>query len=131
MTDSLWYPSVQNVLDIHEDIVSEYSDTSQGIQSRGDIEYHPFVDGNKRSALNATVVFYLLNGYRLDYDDEIREILKQFGTDETTVDEDRVLEYLRTHTTAVDLNDVVEQWRGDLVAYGLEQLSDESSDPNR
>jgi death-on-curing protein len=161
MTDSFWYPSVEDVLGIHEDIVSEYPDTSPGIQSRGDIEFtleyisegsfgsvpetihekafhllrllvanHPFVDGNKRTALNATTVFYLLNGYQFDYGDEIRKILKQFGRDETTVDEDHVLEYLRSHTMEVDLNEVVEQWRGDLVAYGLDQLSEDSSDPN-
>jgi death-on-curing protein len=161
MTDSFWYPSVEDILDIHEDIVSEYPDTSSGIQSRGDIEFTleyisegsfgsvpatihekafhllrllvvnlPFVDGNKRTALNATVVFYLLNGYRFEYGDEIRKILTQFGTDETTVDADHVLEYLRTRTTEVDLNEVVERWRGDLVAYGLDRLSDESSDPN-
>jgi death-on-curing protein len=161
MTDSFWYPSVEDVLDIHEDIVSEYPDTSPGVRRRGDIEFalehvsegsfgsvpetihekafhllrllvanHPFVDGNKRTALNTAVVFYLLNGYRFEYDDEIRGILKQFGTDETTVDEDAVLEYLRTRTTDTDLNDVIAEWRGDLVEYGLEQLSDESSDPN-
>jgi death-on-curing protein len=52
------------------------------------------------------------------------------GTDETTIDEDHVLEYFRTQTTAVDLNEVLKEWRGDLVEYGLGQLSDESSDPN-
>ena len=157
MTDSFWYPSVEDILDIHEDIVSEYPDTSSGIRSRGDVEFaleyiseggfgsvpetihesafhllrllvanHPFVDGNKRTALNTVVVFYLLNGYRFEYDDEIRELLKQFGTDETTVEEDHVLEYLRTHTIEVDLNNVVEQWKDDLVAYGLDQLSEDS-----
>jgi death-on-curing protein len=75
-------------------------------------------------------LFYLLNGYRFDYDDEIRKILTKFGTDEKAVDEDDALEYLRAHTTEVDLNEVVEEWRGDLVEYGLDQLSDESSDPN-
>ena len=39
MTDSFWYPSVEDILDIHEDIVSEYPDTSPGIWSRGDIEF--------------------------------------------------------------------------------------------
>jgi len=157
MTDSFWYPSVEDILDIHEDIVSEYPDTSSGIRSRGDVEFaleyiseggfgsvpetihesafhllrllvanHPFMDGNKRTALNTVVVFYLLNGYRFEYDDEIRELLKQFGTDETTVEEDHVLEYLRTHTIEVDLNNVVEQWKDDLVAYGLDQLSEDS-----
>lgn len=161
MTGSIWYPSVEDVLDIHEDIVSEYPDTSSGVQSRGDVEFaleyvsegsfgsvpetvhekafhllrllvanHPFVDGNKRTALNTTTVFYLLNGRRFEYDEGIREILAKFGTDEKAVDEDDVIEYLRTHTTEVDLNEVVERWRGDLVEYGLEQLPDESSDPN-
>ena len=157
MTDSFWYPSVEDILDIHEDIVSEYPDTSSGIRSRGDVEFaleyiseggfgsvpktihesafhllrllvanHPFVDGNKRTALNTVVVFYLLNGYRFEYNDEIRELLKQFGTDETTVEEDHALEYLRTHTIEIDLNNVVEQWKDDLVAYGLDQLSEDS-----
>jgi death-on-curing protein len=91
---------------------------------------HPFVDGNKRTALNTVVVSYLLNGHRFEYDEEIREILKQFGTDERTVDEDDVLEYLRTHTTEVDLNEVIARWRGDLIEYGLDKLSDDSTDPN-
>jgi death-on-curing protein len=161
MTDSLWYPSADDVLDIHEDIVSEYPDTSPGVQRRGDIEFalayvsegsfgkvpetihekafhllrllvanHPFVDGNKRTALNTTTVFYLLNGHRFSYDDEIREILKQFGTDEKTVNEDHVIDYLRTLTTEIDLDEVIAQWRGDLVEYGLDQLSDDSTDPN-
>jgi death-on-curing protein len=38
MTDSFWYPSVEDVLDIHEDIVSEYPGTSPGVQPRGDVE---------------------------------------------------------------------------------------------
>jgi len=132
MSDSLWYPSVEDVLDIHDDIVSEYSDTSPGVQNRGDVEFsleyieagnfgsvpetihekgfhllrllvanHPFVDGNKRTALNTVVVFYLLNGYRFDYDDEIRDVLKQFGTDETTVSEVRVIDYLQAHPSLV------------------------------
>ncbi|AXR82012.1 prophage maintenance system killer protein [Natrarchaeobaculum sulfurireducens] len=107
MADSLWYPSVGDVLAIHDDIVSEYSDTHVGVQNRGDIEFvlnyiergsfgtspetihekafhlirllvanHPFVDANKRTALNTAVVFYFLNGYRFAYDAEIRTILK-------------------------------------------------------
>lgn len=161
MSDRLWYPSGEDVVDIHDDIVSEYPDTSPGVRNRGDVEFaleyveersfgsvpetvhekafhllrllvanHPFVDGNKRTALNTVVVFYLLNGYRFDYDDEVREILAKLGTDENAVDENDVLEYLRTHTAEVDLNEVIERWRGDLVEYGLDQLSDESSDPN-
>jgi death-on-curing protein len=161
MSDSRWYPSVEDVLDIHEEIVSEYPDTSPGIQRRGDIEFaleyiregsfrsvpgtihekafhllrllvanHPFVDGNKRTALNTTTVFYLLNGYRFDYDDEIRRILKAFGTDETAVDEQQVVEYLGTNTEQIEVDEIIDEWRDDLVQYGLEQLTDDSSNPN-
>lgn len=62
-------------------------------------------------------------------DDEVRVILRRFETDETTVHEDHVLEYLRTHTKGVHPNEVVSQWWGDLVEYGFDQLSDEPLDP--
>ncbi len=91
---------------------------------------HPFVDGNKRTALNAVVVFYLLNGYRFDYDDEIRDILKRFGTDERTVSEEQIVNYLQTNTEDIDLAEEINQWRDELVRHGLGQLTDESSDPN-
>jgi len=161
MADSLWYPSVEDVVAIHDDIVSEYSDTPSGVQNRGDIEFalnyieegsfgsapetiheksyhllrllvanHPFVDANKRTALNTTVVFYVLNGYHFEYDDEIRTILKQFGTDETAVDEDAVIEYLQNHTEASSLAGEIEKWRDDLIQYGIVELTDDSSDPN-
>ncbi|MDL0126091.1 type II toxin-antitoxin system death-on-curing family toxin [Halobacterium salinarum] len=49
---------------------------------------HPFVDGNKRTALMSTRIFYALNGRRFDYDREVKEILKALATDEGSVDED-------------------------------------------
>ena len=30
---------------------------------------HPFVDGNKRTAITATAVFLMMNGYKLSFDD--------------------------------------------------------------
>lgn len=161
MADSFWYPSVKDVLTIHDDIVSEYPDTSAGIKNRGDVEFvlnfveegrfetgpetihekafhllrllvanHPFVDANKRTALNTTVVFYALNGYRFEYTDELRSVLKQFGTDEANVDQTEVVGYLRAHTEEIDLIDEIEEWRDDLIRYGLDELTDDSSDPN-
>ena len=161
MADSLWYPSVEDIMAIHDDIVSEYSDTPSGVQNRGDIEFplsyieegrfgsepetiheksyhllwllvanHPFVDANKRTALNTTVVFYFLNGYRFEYDDEIRTILKQFGTDDGAVDTEETIEYLRIYTETLDLAGEIEEWRDDLIQYGIERLTDDSSDPN-
>ena len=35
MADSFWYPSVEDVLTIHDDIVSEYPDTPPGTKNRG------------------------------------------------------------------------------------------------
>lgn len=70
---------------------------------------HPFVDANKRTALNTVVVFYFLNGYRFEYDAEIRTILKQFGTDETAVDTAETIEYLREHTEEMDLVGEIEE----------------------
>ncbi len=161
MADSLWYPSVKDVITIHDDIVSEYADTPSGVQNQGNIEFaldyikkgsfgsapetiheksyhllrllvanHPFVDANKRTALNTTVVFYFLNGYRFEYDNDIRTILKQFGTDEAAVDEDEVIKYLRSHTGELNLPGEIEKWRDDLIQYGIEELTDSSSDPN-
>lgn len=39
MADSLWYPSVEDVIAIHDDIVSEYPDTPAGVRNRGGIEF--------------------------------------------------------------------------------------------
>lgn len=159
MGESLWYPSVADVVAIHEDIVAEYPNTPSGVRDRGDIEFvlsyieegqfdsapasihekayhlmrllvanHPFVDANKRTALNTVVVFYFLNGYQFAYDEEIRTILKRFGTDERTVGEADVDEYLRTHTEELDLAGEIDRWREDLLQYGIEQLTDDSGD---
>lgn len=60
---------------------------------------HPFVDGNKRTALNTVVVFYDLNGFEFEYDGEsIRAILNQFATDANSVEMSAVIAYLREHT---------------------------------
>lgn len=155
-----WYPSVEDIITIHEEIVVEYDETSPGVQRRGDIEFalhyieegsfettpetihekayhllrllvanHPFVDANKRTALNTTAVFYFLNGYRFTYDDEIRAILKQFATNEQTVEQDTVRLYLETRTEPHDLPGAIENWREDLIQHGLDVLANRE-DPN-
>jgi len=91
---------------------------------------HPFVDANKRTALNTTVVFYFLNGYRFSYDTEIRTVPKRFGTDEKAVNTDKTVDYLRSHTDRLELADEIEAWRDDLIQYGIDQLTSNSSDPN-
>ena len=91
---------------------------------------HPFVDGNKRTALNTAVVFYMLNGYQLDYDERIIDILKQFGTDEGDVDTQYVHEYLREHSDQIPLEEAIDEWRDHLLRFGFDRLSEELSDPN-
>ena len=150
MSDDRWYPSVEDVLDVHEDIVSEYSATSPGVRNEGDFEFalgfvrdgsfgevperthekafhllrllvanHPFVDGNKRTALNTAVVFFRRNGYRFEYDDEVREILKRFGTDETAVDTEETLDYIDAQTTGGEPSDVDTEGSGHELTFRL------------
>ncbi|WP_267642027.1 type II toxin-antitoxin system death-on-curing family toxin [Haloarchaeobius amylolyticus] len=126
MADDLTYPSVQLVLDLHEQIVEEGEKTEPGVRSSDPIESaiqyvsegffgevpetihekavhlmrllvadHPFVDGNKRTALRTVVVFYMMNGYTFDYGDEIRALLHRFATDEATVDTETTVIYFR------------------------------------
>jgi death-on-curing protein len=59
---------------------------------------HPFVDGNKRTALMSVRIFHALNGLKFDYDREIKAVLKELATDEADVTEGAVLSYLREHT---------------------------------
>ncbi len=56
---------------------------------------HPFVDGNKRTALRTVVVFYILNGYTFEYGDEIRALLRRFAIDEAAVDTETAVIYFR------------------------------------
>jgi len=56
---------------------------------------HPFIDGNKRTALQTVVVFYMINGYAFEYGDEIRALLHRFATDETAVDIATAVIYFR------------------------------------
>lgn len=60
---------------------------------------HPYVDGNKRTALTAAVVLYARNGYYFDADDQVRDYLRQFATDAESVDMSRVVAYLESRTT--------------------------------
>ena len=59
---------------------------------------HPFVDGNKRTALNTAETFYDMNGYELDYGDYVRRILKRFPTDQASVELEAVVDYCHEHS---------------------------------
>jgi len=126
VSDDLVYPSVETVLDLHEQIVEEGDVTEPGVRSvaavESAIEYvaagffgevpesvhakavhlmrllvadHPFVDGNKRTALRTVVVFYMVNGYTFEYGNEIRALLSRFAIDEAEVDTETAVIYFR------------------------------------
>lgn len=134
--DSVWYPSVDDVLLLHDDIVSEDDDASSGVNDADRIEFaidyvkhghfgevpetihekafhlmrllasnHWFVDGNKRTALNTTELFYLVNGYELDYGEDIRSMLKLFSVRESLIDREVGPEYLADQTTPIETDD--------------------------
>ena len=89
------YPSVDEVLAAHARLIAVFGG-AQGIRDRGALEAalakpqsgyyediiqqaaalieslsenHPFVDGNKRTAIAVTAAFLRRNGYRLQFDD--------------------------------------------------------------
>lgn len=126
VTCAVSYPSAELILELHEQIVAESSNTEPGVRSQEAItsalQYvsegylgetpetlhhkavhlmrlliadHPFVDGNKRTALRTVVIFYMLNGYTFEYGDEIRALLRRFATDEAEVDIETAVIYFR------------------------------------
>ena len=124
----LVYPTVEDVLAIHEAVVASDRETEAGVRSPETVESaliyvsegyfgeapdpihetaahlmrllaaeHPFVDGNKRTALNTADIIYEINGYEFDHGDDVRAILKRFATDERNVDMSGVIAYCREH----------------------------------
>lgn len=128
-----WYPSVEEIIEIHDDIVEEDPESQTGIEHPDRIQFaidyiehgamgekpesvhekaftlmrliasnHWFVDGNKRTALNTTNLFYLLNGYDLEYGEDLRAMLKLLAVRERLIDREAATEYLADQTSAID-----------------------------
>jgi death-on-curing protein len=100
---------------------------------------HPFVDGNKRTALMAVRVFYALNGLTFDYDQQIKETLKELATDETAVKAETVVSYVRTHTEPLEpeYQATIELWLARIESGGrppggvtLGDTSGQNDEPN-
>lgn len=62
------------------------------------LKNHPFVDGNKRTALTATGIFLKLNGYQLmnNHDKEV-EFALQVDNERLTIEQ--IAKWLEIHTT--------------------------------
>lgn len=151
MTDALQYPTAEDVLAIHEDIVTSDSGTEPGVRTPESVGSaltyvsdgyfgrvpetihekaahlmrllaadHPFVDGNKRTALASVATFYAMNEYVFEYDDRVRTILKRFGTDESTVEMETIVEY--HHENVRDSTVLHEGFRADSDAERREAI---------
>ncbi len=98
------YPTSEEVIYMHDQCIKQFGGTS-GVRDRGALESalrrpqvghyvdcvaeaaalfeslsqnHPFIDGNKRTAVAVTVVFLRVNGYSANFDDlEAYEFIDQ------------------------------------------------------
>lgn len=82
---------------------------------------HYFVDGNKRTALNSTVVFYATNRYRLEYGDDVRSMLKLLSVREELLDEEATTDYLSAQTERSALVESVPTFEGEVVEDAREE----------
>lgn len=69
---------------------------------------HAFVDGNKRTALNSTATFYMLNGCYFEYGDEIKDLVKRYADDESAVEIEQTIAYLTER--AVKTEAIPDDW---------------------
>lgn len=155
-SDPFWYPTVEDILVIHDDIVEEDEDSEPGVRDPDQIQYaidhiqhghfgagpetihekafhlmrllaanHWFVDGNKRTALNSTAMFYTFNGYDLDYGEDLRSMLKLLSVREELIDEEVAVEYLSEQTEPMSFDDLED---GEALALGILSFAKSFSD---
>lgn len=64
---------------------------------------HPFVDGNKRTALASALTFLYLNGYEVkeSYDEELADLVLNFVTKK--ISQEEVADHLQSHTVQQSL----------------------------
>lgn len=66
------------------------------------VSNHPFVDGNKRTALQSVVFFYGMNGYALRYGEDLESLVRLLALDERLVRPEPAVEYLGTRATRTE-----------------------------
>lgn len=72
---------------------------------RGIAANHPFVDGNKRTALLSTKYFYFIHGLEFDYNKEkIKKILKQLATNQKEINKKQTIQYLKQTTKPIEIS---------------------------
>ena len=89
------------------------------------ISFHPYVDGNKRTALLITTLFLYLHGYHFNFPKDIVEFLKRLAdrqVEGTEEDIDRISEWIRNGCVkndiyGIDEEDVYEAVKNNRVSY--------------
>ncbi len=120
------YPSTEEVIRAHDRLLAVFGG-AQGIRDRGALEAalarprsgyyrdiieqaaalleslsqdHPFVDGNKRTAITTTAAFLRINGFRFEFDDmeAYRFLIDLYQRNEFRYD--RLEPWIRQHINA-------------------------------
>jgi death-on-curing protein len=66
------------------------------------VSNHPFVDGNKRTALQSVVVLYDQNGYELRYGEDMESLVRLLALDERLIRPSPAVAYLSTRATPIE-----------------------------
>lgn len=154
--DEPFYPTVEEIVEIHGDIIEDDPNAEPGLKHRGDIEYaieyiehghfeegpqtvheeayqlmrliaanHPFVDGNKRTALASTVYFYFWNGYELAYQEELEAMLILISIREDFIDSEVAIAYLESIAEEFSIEHALNFLEGfDLLTEVAENMQD-------
>lgn len=80
---------------------------------------HPFVDGNKRTALGTVIVFYFMNGYELEYAEELEAMVRLLAVRERLLNPDEAADYLSDVANPRALDD---EWAYEIVFGDVEDL---------
>jgi death-on-curing protein len=123
-------PTVADVLALHATVVETSDATEPGVRDTGSVAYvrdhlveppfterpdlhrtafralrllvanHPFVDGNKRTALLTAGLCYALHGYDLGYGPDLESLVRLLAVDERLVRADPAVAHLAGRATA-------------------------------
>jgi death-on-curing protein len=86
---------------------------------------HPFVDGNKRTAVGTVMVFYFFNGYDPEYAEELEAMVRRLAVRESLLAPVESAEYLSEVAVPRDLDD---EWTFEIVFGGVSGILDEYLD---
>lgn len=156
MDDDLYHPTVPDIIELHDEIISEDDISPPGVQSRSTVENavvrmqegvfgrepesihekaasllrniasnHPFVDGNKRTALASTVSFYFANGYELEYGEDLKALVKVLAVRDPLVDKAELPAFLEEKATPWEIGDVPKEQQFTLLLGVLGEIFEE------